>query len=81
MIVDTENIDHDFTVMWIDGLVLVNPSKIGAEVCMQRLDEDEIWHSDLYYDVKEYLDDIVVQALKACNETLHENNREIDILK
>ena len=81
MIIDTENIDHDFTVMYVDGLVLINPSEIGAEVCMQRLDEDEIWSSDLIYDINEYLTDIVNQAFDKCEEALQDNNREIDCWK
>ena len=81
MIIDTENIDHDFTVMWIDGLVLINPSEIGAEVCMERLDEDEIWSSDLICDINEYFTDIVNQSFDKCEDCLHENNRQVDCWK
>ena len=81
MIIDTKNIEHDFTVMWIDGLVLVNPSEIGAEICMQRLDEDEIWSSDLICDINEYLVDIVNQSFDKCENCLHENDRQVDCWK
>lgn len=79
MIIDTNNMEMDFTVKDVDGLVLVNPREIGIEVCMQHLDDDEIWQSDLIYDIKLYLDDIIHEAFDSCHETLRENDKEIDV--
>ena len=45
MIINTKEIDHDFTILEVDGLVLVNTREIGIEVCMQHLDDDEIYQS------------------------------------
>ena len=81
MKIDTQKIEHNFTVIYVDELFLINPSEIGVEVCMQRLDEDEIWSSDLIYDINEYLADIVNQAFDKCEKALQDNNREIDCWK
>ena len=81
MKIDTNEIEHDFTIMEVDGLYLINPSEIGTEVCMQHLDDDEIWQSSLIYDIQLYLNDIIDEAFDKCEENLHENNREIDILR
>ena len=81
MIIDTNDMEMDFTIKDVDGLVLINPREIGIEVCMQHLDDDEIWQSDLIYDIQQYIDDIVFQAFNSCVETLNENDRQIDIEK
>ena len=81
MIINTKEISGDFTIQEIDGLILVNPREIGIEVCMQHLDDEEIWQSDLIYDIQLYLEDIINEAFDNCEEVLRENNREIDILQ
>lgn len=81
MKINTKEIEHDFTTMEIDGFNLVNPREIGIEVAMQHLDDDEIWQSDLIYDIQQYFVDLVNAAFDASVETLHENNREIDVEK
>ena len=81
MKIDTKEIEHDFTISEIDGMILINPREIGIEVCMQHLDDDEIYQSDLIYDIQMYFNDIINQAFDSCEETLKSNNREIDILQ
>lgn len=81
MNIDTKNIEHDFTIKEIDGFVLVNPREIGIEVAHQHIDDDEIWQSDLIYDIQQYVQDIIYQAFDAAVDTLHENDRDIDVEK
>ena len=76
-----KEMEHDFTIIEIDGLMLINPSEIGAEVCMQHLESEEIWQSDLIYDITLYFNDIIDKAFDKCEETLHNNNRKIDVFK
>lgn len=81
MKIDTNNMEHDFTTMEIDGFTLINPREIGIEVAGQHLDDDEIWQSDMIYDIQQYFADLINEAFDASVETLRENNREIDIEK
>ena len=78
MKLDTKEIEHDFTICELDGLVLVNPREIGIEVALENLDTDYIYQSDLRYEIEEYLVDILNEAFNCAVETLHENNRDID---
>ena len=81
MKIDTKEIEHDFTTMEIDGLTLVSPREIGIEVAGQHLDDNEIWQSDLIYDIQQYFADLINAAFDASIETLRENNRDIDVKK
>lgn len=77
MKIDTKEMEHDFTTMEVDGLTLVSPREIGIEVARQHLDDDEIWQSDLIYDIQQYFADLIDAAFNASVETLRENNRDI----
>lgn len=79
MIIDTKEIEMDFTTADIDGLVLVNPREIGIEIANQMLDNDTIWESDIHNEIELYLNDIFVEALNTAIEVLKENGRD-DIL-
>lgn len=78
MKLDMKEIEHDFTTWEIDGLVLVNPREIGIEVALENLETDVIYQSDLYYEIEQYLADIVNEAFDCAVTTLRENNRDID---
>lgn len=81
MKIDTKEMEHDFTTMEVDGFTLVNPREIGIEIAGQHLDDDEIWQSDLIYDIQQYFADLIYAAFDASVETLRENNRNIDVEK
>lgn len=81
MKIDTKEMEHNFTTMEIDGLTLVNAREIGIEVAMQHLDDDEIWQSDMIYDIQQYFTDLIYEAFDASVEMLRENNRDIDVEK
>lgn len=81
MKINTKEMEHDFTTIEIDGLTLVNAREIGIEVAMQHLDDDEIWRSDIIYDIEQYFADLINEAFNASVEMLHENDRDIDVEK
>ena len=81
MKINTREMEHDFTTMEVDGLTLVNAREIGIEVAMQHLDDDEIWQSDMIYDIQQYFTDLINEAFDASVEMLRENDREIDVEK
>lgn len=79
MKIDTNEMEHDFTTMEVDGFTLVSPHEIGIEVAQQHLDDDEICQSNLIYDIQQYFVDLINTAFDVSVETLHENNRDIDV--
>ena len=77
MIINTNEIEHDFETMKIDGLVLVNPREIGISVAYDMIDNDLIWESDIYNDIKLYLSDIIEEAVNTALEVLEENKGDV----
>lgn len=77
MIINTNEIEHDFETMEIDGLVLVNPREIGISVAYDMIDNDLIWESDIYNNIKLYLSDIIEEAVNTAWEVLEENRDDV----
>lgn len=77
MIINTNEIEHDFETMGVDGLVLVNPREIGISVAYDMIDNDLIWESDIYNNIKLYLSDIIEEAVNTAWEILEENRDDI----
>ena len=81
MIIDTEQIEHNFTINEYDGLKLINVQEIGNEVAQQFIDSDEIWQSDMIYEISLYFSDLINEAFDKAVEVLKENQRDIDVEK
>ena len=77
MIIDTKEIDHEFTTKDIDGFVLVNPSEIGVNVAYELFEHKSIWESDVYNFVETYLADIISESANKAFEVLKENKKVI----
>lgn len=77
MIINTNEIEHDFETMNIDGLVLVNPRELGISVAYDMLDNDIIWESDIYNNIELYLSNIIEEAVNTAWEVLEENRDDI----
>lgn len=77
MIINTNEIEHDFETMEVDGLILVNPREIGISVAYDMIDNDLIWESDIYNNIKLYLSDIVEEAVNTAWEVLEENRDDV----
>lgn len=77
MIINTNEIEHDFETMEIDGLILVNPREIGVSVAYDMIDNDLIWESDIYNNIKLYLSDVIEEAVNTAWEILEENRDDV----
>lgn len=77
MIINTNEIEHDFETMEVDGLILVNPREIGISVAYEMLDNDLIWESDIYNNINLYLSDIIETAVNTAWEILKENRDDV----
>ena len=78
MKIDTNQIEHDFCTWECDGFILVNPREIGITIANKLIDCDEIYQSDIYEEIKEYLVDIMSEAQTVACEILKENNKTIE---
>lgn len=77
MIIDTKEIDNEFTTMDIDGFVLVNPSEIGVSVAYELFEHESIWDSDVYNFIETYLADIISKSANKAFEVLKENKKVV----
>lgn len=78
MIIDTNEIEHDFETMDADGLVLVNPSEIGVTIAHKLLDKESISKADVYYSTIQYLSEIIKIATDKSWTVLKENRNDIE---
>lgn len=77
MIIDTKEMDHEFTIEDIDGFKLINPSEIGTEVAMQFLENEKIISSDIMYEIQLYFNNLINEIFDKTEDVLNENNRKI----
>ena len=81
MKIDTDEMEHDFTVIDIDSFKLVNLREIGINIGTMFIDRDEIWLSDMIYEIQKYFEDFIDSAFDEALNYLNENGREIDVEK
>ena len=77
IIINTNDIEHDFETFNIDGLVLVNPRELGISVAYDMIENELIWESDIYNNITLYLSDIIEEAVNTALEVLEENNGDV----
>lgn len=81
MKIDTNEMEHDFTVIDIDSFKLVNLREIGINVGTMFIDRDEIWLSDMIYEIQKYFEGFIDSAFDEALNYLKDNGREIDVEK
>ncbi len=81
MIIDTNEMDMEFTVKEVDGLILINPREIGVEVAYQFFDEDgDIYESAITDEAHQYLVDTLMLCVTEAINVLTDNGRGDDVL-
>lgn len=68
-------------IIEINEFVIIDTKQIGNEIGLQFLNKEEIWQSDMMYEIMLYLNDIQNTIFDSAVETLKINGKEIDVEK
>lgn len=79
MILDTNEIEHDFTVLNVDEFRLINTREIGVRIASMFFDKEEIWESEMLHEIQKYFDGFILTAFEEAENVLKDNGRKIDV--
>lgn len=61
-----------------NGFIIIDPQYIGHEVALQLEEKEDIWQSDIIYEIELYFNEIINTIFDYAIETLEKKDKKID---